>query len=241
MRYSIVVPAFNEASRIRGTLAETVAHFAALGEPFEVLLVDDGSRDRTLELARDFAGAEARVRVLESPRNQGKGAAVRRGILESCGTLVLITDADLATPLGELPLLEAELDRGCHVAIGSRGAEGARLVKRQPLVRELAGRTGNLVIRLACPSLRDIADTQCGFKLLVGEVARKISGMQTLDRFGFDVEVLYLARRLGYIVAEVPVAWSHGEGSKVRATDYLHTLAEIFKVRWNALTGKYER
>jgi dolichyl-phosphate beta-glucosyltransferase len=238
MRYSVVIPAYNEGFRIPRTLAAVTAAFAP-GETVEVLVADDGSLDDTADRAQAAAAADGRIRVIRGDRNRGKGAAVRSGVLASQGDLVLVTDADLSAPMSELPRLEEAIRQGFHVAIGSRGTKGATLVRRQPLVREAAGRMGNLMIRLACPSLWDLADTQCGFKLFQGEAARKLFAMQTLDRYGFDVEILHLARTRGYRVAEIPVAWAHQEGSKVKPSDYWVTLWEVLVVRLNELRGKY--
>lgn len=238
-RYSIVIPAYNEGCRIAWTVSETVAYFAASGESYEVILVDDGSTDDTVDNARFAIEEQPNLVLIEGGVNRGKGAAVRAGVLATRGELVLMTDADLATPYAELERLEAALRDGCAVAIGSRGLAGAQLVKRQSWVREMAGRCGNLLIRLMCPSLWNISDTQCGFKLFRGDVARSLFALQRLERYGFDVEILFLARRAGHSVVELPVIWSHGEGSKVRAVDYLYTLAEVAKIRLNSVAGKY--
>jgi len=240
-KFSVIIPAYNEAARIRDTLSSTLLFFEGLEETFEVIVVDDGSTDETAEFGRQISAGDSRVAVLELGSNRGKGAAVRTGVLRSSGSLVLMTDADLATPYAELVKLRQALDQGYDIAIGSRGKQGAQLVKRQPLIRELAGKTGNLMIRVACPALWGIADTQCGFKLFRGEAARSLFGMQLLERFGFDVEILFLARRAGYRIAEIPVVWSHGEDSKVKPTDYLYTLLEITRIRLNSIAGKYKR
>jgi len=231
LSYSVVIPAFNEAQRIVETLDQTVRHFEGIGASFEVIVVDDGSADSTGELARKRAGGDSRIRVITLRTNKGKGAAVRTGALASRGERVLITDADLSSPLTELAVLEQALNQDADVAIGSRALPEARLVRRQPWYREWAGRAGNLLIHLAAPNLRDIRDTQCGFKLLRGDVARSLFASQILDRYGFDVEILYLARLRGLKVTEVAVEWAHATGSKVKPYDYLTTMLDVCRIR----------
>jgi len=214
---------------------EVCRYFGGRGETFEVIVADDGSQDDTA------ARITAPILCISAPRNEGKGAAVKRGVEASRGERVLVTDADLSTPLTELPRLEAELEKGADIAIGSRAKSGAQLVRRQPIYRELAGRAGNLVIRGLCPQLKDLRDTQCGFKLFRGDTARGLFAKQRLFRFGFDVEILYLGRKAGLRVAEVPVVWAHGESSKVRAKDYAYTLMEVARIRWMDWRGLYGR
>lgn len=241
MWFSVIVPAFNEGIRISTTLESVIAYFQSRAETFEVLVVDDGSTDDTRRLASEIANRDPRVHIIALGENLGKGAAVRAGVLASRGRRVLFTDADLSSPLTELPKLEQAMATGISIAIGSRGLSGSSLVQRQPRVREWAGKAGNRFIRLLCPGLRGISDTQCGFKLFDGEAARSLFAIQSLNRYGFDVEVLFLAHRSGHAIAEVPVEWAHGEGSKVRSRDYLHTLAEVVRIRINDLTSRYSR
>src|SRR5215469_1021552 len=195
---SVVIPAYDEERRLPRTLAAVIAHLRVQGRPFEVVVADDGSRDRTADVARE-AGPE--VRVLRLP-HRGKGAAVRAGVTASSGDLLLVTDADLSTPIAELDRLLAALEQ-CDVAIASRNVAGARVAVRQRLDRRLMGRAFNLLVRaLLLPGLRD---TQCGAKLFRREVALAVFERCRSDGFAFDVEALVLARRQGYRVAEVPV------------------------------------
>jgi dolichyl-phosphate beta-glucosyltransferase len=240
MRYSVVIPALNEAKIIASTLEQVLAAFDARKLSVEVIVSEDGSKDATVRVVEEFSRREARVQILSGKKNRGKGSAVRRGVMHSKGELVLLTDADLSTPMSELPRLEDALGRGYSIAIGSRGCAGARLVKRQPLLRECAGKAGNLLIRAICPSLWEYSDTQCGFKLFRGEVARELFNLVTVDRFAFDVEVLYLARKRGFRVAEIPVVWAHHGGSKVTPVDYVTTLMDVVRVRLNDAAGKYD-
>ncbi len=199
----------------------------------EIVVVDDGSRDATVELARN-SGA----RVLLNPGNRGKGYTVRHGMLEARGEWALFTDADLSSPIEELDKLTAAVDRGqARAAIGSRALDRSLIGVRQPLFREYVGRFFNLVIR-AITGL-PFHDTQCGFKLFETAAAREIFKRQRLDGFGFDVEVLFIARRLGYRVVEVPVRWNDAAGTKVSMWRGMTAFLDPLKVRWNSIRGRY--
>ncbi|HEY3202478.1 MAG TPA: dolichyl-phosphate beta-glucosyltransferase [Thermoanaerobaculia bacterium] len=230
---SIVIPAFNEASRIEGCV-RSVARWVRSqpgGWDWEFVLVDDGSTDDTAVRARRFAEEEKlALRLLSHRENRGKGAAIRTGVLASAGDPILISDTDLSTPLSEWVKLAERLP-ACPVSIGSRALEQDLVRKRQALYRVLLGKAGNLVIRLI--AVPGIHDTQCGFKLFRGEVARELFGQARIDRFAWDVEVLYLARRRGYPIAEVPVLWFNSPESKVRIVrDTLQTLWDVLRIRW---------
>jgi dolichyl-phosphate beta-glucosyltransferase len=226
---SIVIPAYDEEARIGPTLLRTLAYLDQRGIAAEVIVVDDGSRDATAEIVRATADKDPRVRLLRLPRNQGKGAAVRAGMLAAQGRQALFMDADLATPLSELARLEAALAEGADVAIGSRALAESHIEARQHPLRECLGKTFNLLIRLA--GLATIRDTQCGFKLFRGDVARALFSEARVDRFAFDVEILLLCRGR-FRVAEVPVAWRHVERSKVALlTDPARMLYDIVRLR----------
>ncbi|WP_415947342.1 dolichyl-phosphate beta-glucosyltransferase [Streptomyces sp. KLOTTS4A1] len=229
---TVVVPAYNEQERLRPTL-DAITGYLGDTRNWELIVVDDGSGDRTRRIAHEAAVAEPRIRVLPGDTNHGKGHALRRGVLASRGERVLITDADLATPISELDRLDKALADGHAAAIGSRAAAGARIEHHQHPVREGLGRAGNLLIRLlAVPGIRD---TQCGFKLFDGEHARSAFAAARIDGWGIDVEVLHHLRRERLPVAEVPVRWSHQEGSKVRARDYLSVLREVTALKARSL------
>ncbi|MET9429114.1 dolichyl-phosphate beta-glucosyltransferase [Streptomyces sp. NPDC003036] len=230
---SVVVPAYNEEARLRPTLDAIRAHLSA--DPgrwgdWEVIVVDDGSTDATARVARDFAAEEPRVHVITGLDNRGKGHALRRGVLASYGRRVLVTDADLATPVEELDRLDKELTaEGADAAIGSRAHPDSRIEVHQHRLREWLGRLGNRFIRaVAVPGVRD---TQCGFKLFDGDKARAAFADSRLDGWGIDVEILRFFRQAGWAVAEVPVRWSHQEGSKVAPLDYARVLAELVTLR----------
>jgi len=232
---SIVVPAYNEARRIGSTLARVTAYLAARPAPYEVIVVDDGSRDDTREIVSAFAATAPHVRLLAMPRNAGKGAAVRAGVLASRGQQVLFSDADLSTPIEELERLEAAVDRGADIAIGSRAVRGD-VERRQPVLRRIQGRMFHLVTRtLGFRAVSAIRDTQCGFKLFRGAVARSLFGELTLAGFAFDVELLELALPR-FRIDEVAVAWHHMDGSTVRpGIDAMKMLRDLARIRWGWL------
>jgi dolichyl-phosphate beta-glucosyltransferase len=225
---TIVIPAYNEQSRIGTTLVHTLDHLERHHPDGEVLVVDDGSRDDTSLIAEQVG--RGRVRVLKQLRNLGKGAAVRRGMLEARGAHVLFMDADMSTPIEELEKLLAIADQGYDVVIGSRGLPDSDIRQRQPSLRELMGRGFNVIVRAVL--FGGIRDTQCGFKLFGRRAAQDIFSRLTLDGFAFDVEALMLAQRLGYTLREVPVVWYHAPNSKVSPlTDSTRMFADVLRLR----------
>lgn len=237
MDLSVVVPAYNEERRLRPTLDAICAHLR--GEPgrwgnWELIVVDDGSTDATAEIAREAAAEEPRIQLVSSDANRGKGNALRQGVLASYGRRVLITDADLATPIEELDRLDKQLAaEDSAAAIGSRAHPDSRIEVHQRRMREWLGRMGNRLIRaVAVPGIHD---TQCGFKLFDGDKARAAFADSCLDGWGIDVEILRYFRRAGWTVTEVPVRWSHQEGSKVRPLDYGRVLLELVRLRARAV------
>ncbi|WP_435594594.1 glycosyltransferase [Streptomyces panacea] len=239
---TVVVPAYNEEHRLRPTLDAICAHLRADPErwgDWELIVVDDGSTDGTTAVASRAAADEPRVHVLTSEENRGKGHALRLGVLASYGRRVLVTDADLATPIAELDALDALLaddgdpyETGTAAAIGSRALPDSRIDVHQRPLRERLGRLGNRLIRLV--AVRGIRDTQCGFKLFDGDKARAAFAASRLDGWGIDVEILRHFRRAGWPVTEVPVRWSHQTGSKVRPADYGRVLLELLRLRTRA-------
>ena len=237
---SIIIPAFNEEQRLPATL-DTVTRFLETKsyDFVEVVVVNDGSRDGTAAIVREYASEDLRIRLLENPGNRGKGYAVRHGMTEARGEWVLFTDADLSAPIEELDKLAAAVaECGADGAIGSRAIDRKLVGRHQSLARELSGRTFNLVMRLVTglPYL----DTQCGFKLISRKVAHAVAARQQSDGFGFDVEILYIAKKLGFRVLEVPVRWYNAEGSKVSLWNGMQAFLDPWKVRWNDLKGLYK-
>lgn len=232
---TVVIPAYNEAERIVPTLDKVAGYLARRGGGHEILVVDDGSADATAERVR--AHPAASVRLLRLPENRGKGAALRHGVVASRGRRVLLSDADLSTPIEDLERLEPRLDAGAGLVFGSRGVAASELGERQPFYRELMGRTFNALIRLL--GVRGLRDTQCGFKLLDGTVARDLFPRLTTDRFAWDVELIWLARRRGHRVEEVGVRWSNSPDSRVHPLfDSAAMLRDVLLMRWRHRGGR---
>ncbi|GLV97289.1 dolichyl-phosphate beta-glucosyltransferase [Streptomyces lavendulae] len=231
---SVVIPAYREEDRLGPTLdvvrSYLDSHVGTGTEDWEVIVVDDGSPDRTAAVALKAGVDEHRIRLVQSEQNRGKGSALRLGVAASLGRRVLIMDADLATPMEELARLEKALadDPALDAAIGSRAHRDSAVERQQSALREVLGWVGNRVIRLV--AVRGIRDTQCGFKLFDGDQARAAFGAARLDGWAIDVEILQYFRRKGWPVAEVPVRWAHQDGSKVQLLDYLRTLGELMRL-----------
>jgi dolichyl-phosphate beta-glucosyltransferase len=231
----VVIPAYNEAERLPPTLERVLAYLRGRGQSHEIVVVDDGSRDQTVARARAVGGAS--LTVLANEVNRGKGYSVRRGMLAARGARRLMTDADLSTPIEDLELLAARLDAGYDVAIGSRALPDSNVEIRQPWYRESMGRLFNALVRLlAVPGLKD---TQCGFKLFTADAARAAFSRCHLDGFSFDVEALFLARRLGFRIAEVPVTWRNDAASRVGLWGGFRAFPDLLHIRWNGWTGRY--
>ncbi len=224
---SVVIPCYREAERLRRHLPGLLEYLKGRGAGFEVLVVDDGSPDDTAAVAQSFG-----VGVISYRPNRGKGGAVKAGMLAGRGRYVMFCDADQSTPMGELEkLLEKVRDEGFEVAIGSRAALGAMVEKGQVWYRKLAGKMFGVATRWLC--VRGVADTQCGFKLMTREAARKIFSQVTSDTAIFDIEMLVVAAREGYRVAEVPVKWVHDPDTRIpyNARRALRVWAELFRIR----------
>jgi dolichyl-phosphate beta-glucosyltransferase len=236
--YSIVIPAYNESGRILATLESVVGCIRARGWRAEVLVVNDGSTDRTAEIVRDFQAGAPEVTLIENPGNRGKGYSVRAGMLQGAADLVMFTDSDLSAPIEEAERLFAAIAAGADIAIGSRWLESGRQTHRQPLYRQIFGRCFNAVTRLIMGL--PFADTQCGFKAFTRSAAHTVFQLQTIERWGFDPEILFIALKRGYRVVEVPVSWAHDARSRMSyLRDGMQMLKEIAIIRWNALTGRY--
>jgi dolichyl-phosphate beta-glucosyltransferase len=225
---SVVIPAFNEASRLGDSLERLLPYLERRGESFEVMVVDDGSADTTADVAREYA--HRGVWVLELARNRGKGAALRHGVVASSGAKVLLCDADLSTPIEEIERLEPSLATA-RLVLGSRDVEGARVELHQPWHRELMGKGFNLLIRAL--GIGNFRDTQCGFKLMDGPAARELFPELTIERFAYDVELVWEAQRRGWKVAEVGVEWHDSPISRVRPwRDAPQMLRDVLRIRF---------
>ena len=234
---SVVIPAHNEESRLPGTLEAVFAFLDAQPYSSQVVVVENGSQDRTLEIAQSFVGGHPSLIVLQDCR-RGKGLAVRRGMLEATGQFRFLCDADLSMPIAEVNRFIPPMRDGFDVAIGSREAPGS--VVNQPASRRRIGRVFNAIVRLlALPGLRD---TQCGFKCFKAETAEDVFKYQKLDGMAFDVEVLWIARQRGYRVVEVPITWNFDADSRVRLfRDSMRMILELMTIRRNARRGMYDR
>lgn len=239
MYLSIVIPAFNEEQRLGSTLQAILTYVAQQPYTAEIIVVDDGSSDATAGLVTSFYNANPSIRLLQNGWNRGKGFSVRSGFLHARGEYLLFSDADLSTPIQEIEKLLAALHEPCEIAIASRALPGSSIEVHQPRYRENMGRLFNVLVQaLVVPSIRD---TQCGFKCFARRAALDICQRMTLDRFGFDVEMLYLAHRLGYRVREVPVVWRNSPQTRVHVLrDCSSMLYDLLRIRWNAAYGRYD-
>jgi glycosyltransferase involved in cell wall biosynthesis len=239
-KYSIVIPAFNEGARIPATLESVLECIRARGWQAEVLVVNDGSTDQTAAVVRALMPSAPELRLIENPGNRGKGFSVRNGMLEARGTIVLFTDADLSSPIEEAERLFAAIEAGAAIAIGSRWLESNRQTHRQPLYRQFFGRCFNAVTRVGLQL--PFADTQCGFKAFTHQAVQAVFPLQTIERWGFDPEILLIALKRGLHIVEVPVSWAHDKRTRVSyLRDGLRMLQEIAQIRWNSLLGRYDR
>lgn len=239
---SVVIPVFNEEKRVKKTLQESFLYLRVKKMTAEIIVVDDGSRDKTIQVVSQFkklSTAKQKLRILKHPTNKGKGAAVRTGALAAQGQVVLYMDADNATPLSEFEKFKADLKKGVDVIVGSRAVDRKQVKVRQPLHRELIGRIGNVIIQLLL--VPGIGDTQCGFKAFSQKAAQVIFPLQTIERFGFDVELLYLVRKYRFSMVERSVIWRDDPNTRVNALrDSIRTFAELFIIRWNNIKGVYK-
>jgi len=257
MFLSVVIPAYNEEKRLPETLKKVRDYLNRQKYTSEVYVVDDGSKDRTVEVVRELVKDWPGFKIIENPENRGKGAVVKQGMLATKGEWRLFMDADNSTDISEVqkfwtfanPKHEAlnskqyqnskilNSKQNYEVIIGSRYLDKNSIKIKQPLGRRIVSRLGNILVRLLLGI--KVADTQCGFKLFSSEAAEKIFPKQTIDRWGFDMEILAIAIKKGYRIKEVPVDWYDAEGSQVKKSAAWKTLKELLKIKWNELRGKY--
>jgi len=236
--YSIILPAYNESARIAATLDKILAYAARRSFSAEIVVVNDGSSDGTAELVLEYSRKHPGLLLLQNPGNRGKGYSVRNGMLHARGDILLFSDADLSSPIEEADKLFAAIQKGADIAIGSRWIDPGLQKKKQPLYRQLFGRIFNLALRIILDL--QFKDTQCGFKAFTRQSAHTIFPLQKIERWGFDPEILYLAKKIGFAVSEVPVAWSHREGTRINPLrDGIRMFVEILRIRWYALRGNY--
>lgn len=230
-RLSLIIPAYNEEQRLKESLPPVLEYLQAQPYSWELLVVDDGSKDGTSQLVRELAGGRTNVRVLRNEPNRGKGYSIRRGMLEACGDYRLFSDADFSTPIDEVEKFWAAVEEGYDVVIGSRGLAESQLLVRQNILRETMGRIFNFLVQtLLIPG---IYDTQCGFKMFSAKAAESVFPRQTLDGFSFDVEILYLALQHGFRIKEVPIRWINSPATKVSPLrDATKMFIDLLKIRF---------
>lgn len=234
---SVIVPAYNEERRLGPTLTKIQQYFKTHRISYELIVVDDGSSDRTVDLVKKRMRVFKELRLIKNPGNQGKGAAVKNGVLAARGKRILFSDADLSTPVKEYQTLNRVMDMGADIVIGSRALQRELIVRHQPRHREIAGRFFNLMVRLF--TLGGFMDTQCGFKMFTAKVGKKLFALQQVPKFGFDVEFLFLAVKFGFSVRECPVMWEDSPDTKVSLKEGLRTFWDLVRIRLLDMRGRY--
>lgn len=232
---SLIIPAYNEEKRLPEALNRMLSYLKKRKLKNEIIIVADKSKDRTLEVVKDYSKRYKNIEYIYNPKKQGKGYAIKKGILASKGSLILFTDADTSTPITELDKFIPEI-KNYDIVIGSREHKDS-IVKEKLISRVILGNLGNILLRLLL--IRKIKDTQCGFKLFKGNIARKLFSLSRIKGFGFDFEVIFLAQKKGYRIKEMPVNWTYCGGTKVTWQSHFVTLKELFEIRLNQLLGKY--
>lgn len=237
MELSVIVPLYNEASTLEKNCLQIYHYLKKNFSSFEIILVNDGSQDATQIIAEKLSEHHAEIELVHYSDNQGKGYAISRGVQAAQGDLILFLDVDLSTPISDLAILKPYSEQS-DVVIGSRALASSHVAKKQVWYRVILGRVGNVLIQsLLVPGIQD---TQCGFKLFRNEAAKKLFSQLTIHRWGFDFEILYLAKKAGYAIKEVGVHWRDEDESKLKFSDYFSTLFELVKIKWNNLCGRYK-
>jgi len=238
---SVVIPAYKEKERIGSNLLEIESFLSTKSFDYEIIVVVDGSPDNTAEVAKNYSSQVKNLRVINNKENHGKGYVVRQGLLEAKGKFVVFLDADGSTSITHLEKALPELENGADLVVGSRKIKGAFVQIHQPKYREIMGEGGNWLIRIVL-GLWSFPDTQCGFKALTGQAAHEVASRMVVDRFGFDFELIILAKVLGFKIVQMPVRWLNEEGSTVSLTGpngFIQVLIDLFKTRGRLITGKY--
>lgn len=238
MTISIVIPAYNESARLGRTLDRILAFVRRKDWDCEIVVVDDGSKDGTSDIIKQYAERDPIVRLVSNAGNRGKGYSVRNGVLHAGGDVILFTDADLSSPIEEAPKLIQAVDAGADIAIGSRWVRSELQTQRQSLARQALGRLFNGFLRAVLGL--NFRDTQCGFKAFRREAAKALFPLQRIEGWGFDPEILFLARKMGFSVAEVPVVWAHDDRTRINPLiDGSQMLADTIRIRLYDIAGKY--
>jgi len=237
---SIIIPAYNEAESIPKTLVDMDRYFSAVSYSYEIIVVNDGSEDNTAEVAVAMTKTVKNLKLIDNKENKGKGAVVKQGMLAATGAVRLFTDADNSTSIDQFEKMMPYFlggEKHCDVVIGSRAVKGAVLDPAEPWYRQVLGKAGNLIIQILL--LPGLWDTQCGFKAFTAEAAEKIFGISRVAGWGFDVEALALAKKMGYRIREIPVHWVAAARSRVKASTYIRVLLETMTIRWRFWTNGY--
>jgi len=238
---SVIIPAYNEENRLFDTLKEIDSYLRRQDYNYEIIVVNDGSKDKTCQVVENLKDEAkiANLRLIDNKENHGKGYVVRQGMLEASGQYRLFTDADNSTSIDQIEKMWPFFKQNYQVVIGSRDVKGSIINPDQSLLRRLIGKAGNLVIQTV-GGLFGIQDTQCGFKCFTKEVVENVFPKTMINRWGFDVEVLAIAKKLGYKIKENPVIWKNDLRSTVNLSGIIKTLFEVFQIRWNFITKKYD-
>ena len=239
MRLSVIIPAYNDEKHIKSTIQSIYGYLSNKNVEHEIIVVTDGSKDKTNDIVRSMISEIPTLQLLDYTKNRGKGFGVRYGMLKATGDYRLFTDADNATSIDHIEKMMPFFERGYDVVIGSIAVRGSVVSSgSEPIWRRLFGIMGNLFIQIM--AVPGISDTQRGFKVITAEAANKIFPKMSIDRWGFDIEMLALARKFGYKIKEVPVVWKNDPNSHVKLSAYFQVLMETVKIRWNLMTGKYK-
>ncbi len=240
MYLSVIIPAYNEEKRLPGTLNDINEYLKKQNYSYEIIVVNDGSRDGTVKVVEDLKPQIANLRLIDNKQNHGKGYVVRQGILEAKGEYRLFTDGDNSTRIEEIEKMWLEFKKGYDIVIGSRDIKGAVIATPQSLIRRILGNIFNIIVQVFIGPW-GVWDTQCGFKGFSARAARDIFPKGRINRWAFDPEILAIGKKLGYKIKEVPVVWKNDSATRVKFKGMVKMLCEIFQIKWNLLTHKYQR
>jgi len=240
MKLSVIIPAYNEEKRLPKTLVEIDKYLKQQDYDYEILVVNDGSKDNTAKLVEELKPQIANLKLINNKVNHGKGYVVRQGMLTALGEYRLFTDADNSTSIDQIEKMWPWFEKGYDVVIGSRDVKGAVLDPPQPFIRRFIGQIFKLIRKIIC-DVWGLQDTQCGFKCFRGEVAEEVFSRTKIDQFSFDVETLLIAKILGYKIKEIPVLWRNDPKTKVTLKSAIKMLPDLIKIRWYKIKGMYEK